>query len=687
MDTLRIFISSPSDVVQERALTQRIIESLQGRFMGYVKLEPIFWSHEPLLASAAQQDSLILPSQTDIMVCILWSRLNSHLPPSVDRPDNTPYASGTEFEFENGLNAFTAKGKPEILVYHNSKKPVVILDDEALLLEKIEQKKALEHFINKSFTNIDGTVKSMFQTYVALDDFETRLEQQLQVLIEQQIEQRGLTDVDNDFASSRQLLIPWRGLEAFTAAHEKLFFGRTREIHEVIHALHRQADHHRTFLLILGASGSGKSSLVRAGVIPMLTRPGVVNDVVDWRQATLSFSNSGASVMDILVDSLLQPEALPELHQSYPDQAQLVECITDNPDTLNALIQRILKKVAADKVKSKVFDHQSEGLKSGKVPQARLLLVIDQFEELFINNNITDAQRRLFIELIDILARSGWVWVISTLRNDFYAYCGEYERLIRLKEDHGQYDLLAPVASQLAQMIRRPALFSGLTFETGPAGGPSLDEVLLDGASNTAHSLPLLSFTLEALYDNRTEEGKLTFAAYEALGGLEGALAKRAESVLSQLSEDVQATLPEVFEWVVKTNSNYSAIRKRSAYDPESHATHSDNHKKLVEAFISARLFVGETNSQGQVMISVAHEALIVHWPRLADWVESQRTVPLGPIGLLEPTGPSELPDDQASALKQAQESVEKLQLSNKWLGWFSVASVICVVALVIARF
>jgi hypothetical protein len=79
METLQIFISSPGDVAQDRALSQRIIESLQGRFMGYVKLKPIFWEHEPLMASSSFQDQIILPSQTDIVVCILWSRLERHM--------------------------------------------------------------------------------------------------------------------------------------------------------------------------------------------------------------------------------------------------------------------------------------------------------------------------------------------------------------------------------------------------------------------------------------------------------------------------------------------------------------------------------------------------------------------------------------------------------------------------------
>ena len=131
MDEIRIFVSSPGDVAEERVLSQRLIENLQSRFQGVCKISPIFWEHEPLLTSASFQEQLVLPSQTHIVVCILWSRLGTRLPDNIRRSDGSLYASGTEFEFEDALNSFKQTGSPAMLVYQNTQVPSISLNDEA----------------------------------------------------------------------------------------------------------------------------------------------------------------------------------------------------------------------------------------------------------------------------------------------------------------------------------------------------------------------------------------------------------------------------------------------------------------------------------------------------------------------------------------------------------------------------
>ncbi len=613
MNTLRIFVSSPGDVAQERALTERIIQSLQGRFMGYVKLEPVFWEHEPLLASSSFQSQIILPSQTDIVVCILWSRLGTRLPANITRADGSFYASGTEFEFEDAMNAYEKNGTPSLLVYNNTKQAVISLEDEQLLLDKMAQKKSLNQFIKKWFFNTDGSIKSAFHTYEEIDDFESKIEQHLQVLIENKVKQWGLTTAQADFDSSTQLTCPYRGLEAFHAEHQNLFFGRTREIHEIIEALLKQAADNRAFLLILGASGSGKSSLLRAGVIPMLTRTGVVDNIIHWRQALMRPADSEHGACYALVEALVHSGSLPELGEYYPNLNELARSIEHSPDILNVVIQRILTKATDDLLNCEP--------KSTAPRQARLLLLVDQFEELFTAEHINDEDRQNFLNLIDTLARGGVVWIMTTLRSDFYGRVAAQETLTRLKEGHGQYDLLPPKPTQIAQMIRQPALFGGLLFEQDTTTGVRLDEVLLDSATSNPNALPLLSFTLEALYKEKTKNAKMTFAAYRALGGLEGALAKRAESTFNQLDESTQAALPHVLAQLVQVGvtEQDNATRRRCVYDPKQW---SQNSKLLVAAFVDARLFVSQASSQTLVAVTIAHEALTQHWPRLRDWVK-----------------------------------------------------------------
>jgi hypothetical protein len=518
------------------------------------------------------------------------------------------------------MTAFEKTGSPALLVYNKTKQAVISLDNEQALLDKMQQKKSLDGFIQKWFINADGSIKSAFHTYEEIDDFESKIEQHLQVLIERKIKQLGITSAQGSFDSSTQLACPYRGLEAFDSEHENLFFGRTKEIHEIIEALLKQAADNRAFLLILGSSGSGKSSLIRAGVIPMLTRPGVVENIIEWRQAVVRPTDSDQGVCHALLKGLVQSQALPELLEINPNLDELAISIQQNPETLNVLIRQILTKAADD-----LINAESTAGKPGDPRQARLLLLIDQFEELFTADTISDEDRQTFLVLIDTLARGGVVWLMTTLRSDFYSRITSEETLTRLKEGHGQYDLMPPKATQVAQMIRQPALFGGLIFEEDPITGVRLDEVLLDSASHNPNALPLFSFTLEALYNQKTDNGKMTFAAYRALGGMEGALAKRAEGTFNQLDKVVQKSLPFIIAQLVQVGGKErdNATRKRCVYDPQQW---SDENQQLIKAFVDARLFVSDLSTQNQVAVTVAHEALIQHWPRLCDWVSENRT-------------------------------------------------------------
>jgi hypothetical protein len=109
---LQFFISSPGDVCEERALASRVIERLQSEYMGRVALETVLWEHEPLVATATFQVQLVKPSESDIVISILWSRLGTRLPAQFTRADGSRYESGTEFEFEEAMEGFRKNGKP-----------------------------------------------------------------------------------------------------------------------------------------------------------------------------------------------------------------------------------------------------------------------------------------------------------------------------------------------------------------------------------------------------------------------------------------------------------------------------------------------------------------------------------------------------------------------------------------------
>jgi tetratricopeptide (TPR) repeat protein len=213
--------------------------------------------------------------------------------------------------------------------------------------------------------------------------------------------------------------------------------------------------------------------------------------------------------------------------------------------------------------------------------------------------------------------------VICTLRSDFYPRLANLPKLGALKEGAGQYDLLPPTASEIGQMIRLPASAAGLRFEEDPASSERLDDMLRDAAAGHREILPLLQFTLEELYQRRTEDGMLTLAAYRELGGVEGSLARRAEAVFKNLPDAVEAELPKVLNALVSVGQDGQAAvgRKRAPWSDLSGGIS----RVLIDSFVENRLFVSELADDGSAVVTVAHEALLWHWPRVQDWVAQNR--------------------------------------------------------------
>ena len=185
---------------------------------------------------------------------------------------------------------------------------------------------------------------------------------------------------------------------------------------------------------------------------------------------------------------------------------------------------------------------------------AKLIVVIDQLEELFTTTSISAEDRRLFLRLIGGLARSGAVWVVATLRADFWHRAAESPDLLDLAQGAGRLDLAAPSPAELAEVIRKPAQAAGLAFEIHEQRGLTLDAVIAQDAQGASGVLPLLSFVLDALYAEDVAKGggsRLTFATYAALGGLQGAMSRRAEETVAALADDARAAVPRVLRLLV----------------------------------------------------------------------------------------------------------------------------------------
>src|SRR5260370_9558207 len=263
-----------------------------------------------------------------------------------------------------------------------------------------------------------------------------------------------------------------------------------------------------------------------------------------------------------------------------------------------------------------------------ELPKASLALVVDQLEELFTSSFSPEVRQR-YVAALAGLVRSGRVFVLASLRNDFYASYQEFPDLIELTKPSGKFDLRPPTPSEIRNMIQLPDEGAGLRFEEDRETGQRLDEALRDAASATPESLPLLEHVLSLLYDQQSSRGEdlLRWSDYRELGELKGALAKHAEAVFSTLGPDAQRAFPLVMRHLVTLGQGEEEVPNRRTVpyrhfvasgetdqDPKADA------KGFVDLFIEKRLLVADTDPEGEVTVSVAHEALLREWHRVREW-------------------------------------------------------------------
>jgi eukaryotic-like serine/threonine-protein kinase len=402
---------------------------------------------------------------------------------------------------------------------------------------------------------------------------------------------------------------PYVGLSAFDGEHADVFFGRSRMTAELLSAMRKQIDNQRRFVMIVGASGCGKTSLVRAGAIPLLQQEHGFDGLRSLSVASCDLAAAQGGDLLVHLASALAAWTLGERPVLAPQSpAALAEEFAQRPAAI------------AEAIDEAILRHAQRHLV--EQPYAHLLLVIDHAEALVASPNIGVEERTAFAAIIDALCESPRAMVTMTVRSDFYPKLSEaVPELAQRKGGDGHVDVFTPRRGEIAQIIRTPALLAGLSFEEDAQTLMRLDDVLRDAASEHPDALPLLQHTLQSLYERRDAAGVLSFAAYRDIGGLEGALAHRAEAVYAELPVDARRSLDRVLAQLIVIQSDSDSISARRVL---SSTLVDADAAVLVEAFIRARLFVGELND-GRPAFGVAHESLLRQWPRARDWAQDNR--------------------------------------------------------------
>lgn len=558
-----MFLSSPGDVGDERAIAVDVLDRLRydKQLRGRADFEVVAWDRPgasaPILATRTPQASIDQgmprPADCDIVVVIFWSRMGTALPhPEYRRADGEPYGSGTEWEFEDAVRGAQEHGTPEVLLYRRT--PMVPVDPEAPDAdEHWRQGRLVRAFFDRHRDPRTGAILRGHNLYRTPDEFRTNLESHLKALALRLIPQ----------AAAQVEAVPpplWQGspfpgLRAFTPRDARIYFGRGHETDELIARLSAGR-----FVAVVGASGSGKSSLIGAGLLPRLAA-GALPDVAGW--------------------------LLPE----YEDGSWSPLRFT--PAQSAGLADRAAAALAL------------------APPEAEVLLFVDQFEELF---TAVPGKAELFVAALAEVVATPRVRVVVTIRSDFYHRCLELPLLAALLET-GQFPLSAP-GDTLYEMITRPAERAGLAFEEGLVGR------ILSDTGRGPGALPLLAYTLDELYRTRGTAGALSRAAYDGLGGVQGAIGTRAEATFQRLDEQAQAAFSRVFRELVEIDERGLATRRRAEV---ARIAGDEAALRLVDSFTAARLLVRDAESGREPVVSVAHEALFSSWIRLGRWIELVR--------------------------------------------------------------
>jgi tetratricopeptide (TPR) repeat protein len=596
----RIFLSSPGDVSEERAHAHRVVKRLEREFAESAQLEVIDWEHEPVFGHAGFQDQLELPSSCDLVITVLWSRLGTRLPANYKPAPGEPSPTGTEFEIKDALRAFRSIGKPNLLIYRREPGPRLTLG-AAGYHERERQFERLSDFCRRAFFDEAGAITIAHHSFESPIDFERKVSTHVREWLERQIAGPQVNAPRLQWKDGS----PFLGLEAFTAEHQAIFFGRSQAISSILERFRaREAakDGGARMLLVQGMSGSGKSSLFNAGVLPFMElRP--VEGIARW---TVVSCHPAESAPNMPQAGALGPLAL-ALCKILPANSR----VAGSAEKLAALLLANPAS-AAERIEDALVSGTEESLR-GRV---RLLLYIDQLEEIFADAEATASASALIGAMV-ALSRSGSIWVTASMRSEFQHRLHAWPDLVDCIGPQGAVTLLPPRPAELADIVREPARAAGLVWEK--KDGVSLDQELLEEAVSNPEVLPLLEFTLTEIF-RRSNGRVLLWKAYE--GGLKSALVSVADEVVSGHGDDA---FRFVMRELVGIGEDGVATRR---YPPMSRFAKGSAPCALLEKMVARRLCVTNDELRGDgPVVSLAHEALIRSWPRAEKWLGDERTL------------------------------------------------------------
>jgi serine/threonine protein kinase/WD40 repeat protein len=454
--------------------------------------------------------------------CMLWELLAGRSPLSVIQPSNRwrlPSLAGTLSEPCEALDAVLARA--------TSSDPEVRFESMAELIV------AWRDAVGRP----EGVLSPMFPSLSSSPDSPRRRAA------------RALT------ATVSASVNPYKGLRAFTEGDASDFFGR-----DDVAALLHQTVMARGFVVVVGPSGSGKSSLVHAGLVPLLRHDGV-------------------------------------------PVATMVP--GDRPSV--ALRQALRQVAATDSDSSDPIEWLKEAVAVGS---GQLVLVVDQFEECWTLAD--EVERERFLGTV-VAAGSYGVRCVTTVRADLYDRPLQHASIGQMVAD-GSFALSPLTPQALEEAVARPAEQHGVDFEEGV-----VTAIVAEANAHPA-GLPLLQFAMAELYERRVDN-VITSRCLTELGGLGGAIGRRAEEIYTSLDDDMRTQTRQLFGRLVAPGQGAPDTRRRARFSEL-----SESDRAVADRFVVARLLVADRDlATREPVIEVAHESLLSNWPRLREWLDADR--------------------------------------------------------------
>jgi len=383
-------------------------------------------------------------------------------------------------------------------------------------------------------------------------------------------------------------ICPYRGLNAFREEDAPLFFGRAAFAHKLLGQIFKQG-----LVTVIGRSGSGKSSVVQAGLMPLLRLQRPPDDT--WEAIVFT---PGSKPFHRLAAQLVPLWSPPDRDQTDigTESEKLGTRLAAREVTLASFVDLALKHLP---------------------DTSRLLAVVDQFEELFTQSSSDDLRHQFVDQLLEA-TRESKLKVALTLRADFY---GKAIGLRNLSDaiEAGVVNVAEMTREELKAAVEEPARRPGLSFESG------LVERILDHVQQQPGSLPLLEYALTELW-RRREGGQLTHAAYDAIGGVEGAISKRAEEQFKKLSAPQRdIALPALSRLVHVSSAAEESTDTRHVVSLNEFGPDAQAVMRILAAREARLVVMGRDETSGNETVEVAHEALIRGWSDLKQWIDKDR--------------------------------------------------------------